>query len=104
MADEAFNKNFDKKADQEANKAKLAYELRKRQMGRQDKPKPAAPKFIAEHKVASGDTLSGLAAKYYNSAAREKWMAIYEANKDVIGDDPGMIRVGQVLKIPELKD
>jgi nucleoid-associated protein YgaU len=29
-------------------------------------------------------------------------MVIYEANKDVIGDDPNKIRTGQVLKIPEL--
>lgn len=59
---------------------------------------------IAEHKVESGDTLSGLAAKYYNSAAKEKWMAIYEANKDEIGDNPSNIKVGQVLKIPKLDE
>ena len=60
------------------------------------------PAILAEHTVASGDTLSGLAAKYYGSAARENWMAIYEANKDEIGDNPSLIRVGQVLQIPEL--
>lgn len=110
MADEAF----DKKADQEANKAKLAYELRKRQMGGEkaanDAKKASAEKaaeakkatFIAEHTVVSGDTLSGLAQKYYQSQAREKWMAIYEANAETIGDNPSLIRVGQVLKIPKL--
>ncbi|RMG95188.1 MAG: LysM peptidoglycan-binding domain-containing protein [Chloroflexi bacterium] len=66
-------------------------------------PAPSAqPPFIAEHTVVSGDTLSGIAAKYYNSAAREKWMAIYEANKEIIGDNPSLIRPGQVLKIPKL--
>lgn len=64
--------------------------------------KPAKAEYIAEHEVESGDTLSGIALKYYDSAAREKWMAIYEANKVTIGDDPGLIKVGQVLKIPQL--
>lgn len=59
---------------------------------------------IAEHTVESGDTLSGIAAKYYNSAAKEKWMAIYEANKNEIGDNPSNIKVGQVLKIPKLDE
>ncbi len=64
---------------------------------------PAAPvKFIAEHTVQAGETLSGLAQKYYGSAAQEKWMAIYEANKAVIGSNPGMVKTGLVLKIPEL--
>jgi nucleoid-associated protein YgaU len=27
-------------------------------------------------------------------------MVIYEANKDLIGDDPNAIKVGQELKIP----
>ena len=67
------------------------------QFGR--KPRPV--KYIAEHTVESGETLSGLAQKYYDSAATEDWMAIYEANKSVIGDDPGLIKPGMVLKIPE---
>jgi len=62
------------------------------------------PAVKAEHTVVSGDTLSGLAAKYYGSGSRENWMAIYEANKEEIGDNPSLIRVGQVLQIPELKD
>lgn len=64
---------------------------------------PITPQaFIAEHTVVSGDTLSGIALKYYGSAAREKWMAIYEANKEIIGSNPGLIRVGQVFNIPDL--
>jgi len=61
-----------------------------------------ASKFMATHTVKEGDTLSGIALKYYKSAAKEKWMAIYLANKAVIGDDPGLIKPGQELKIPEL--
>ena len=60
-------------------------------------------KFIAEHTVAAGETLGEISLKYYKSAAKDKWMVIYEANKNVIGDNPGMLKIGQVLKIPELQ-
>lgn len=62
----------------------------------------ATPKYMAEHKVEAGETLSAISLKYYKSAVRDKWMIIYEANKETIGDNPGMIRPGMVLKIPEL--
>lgn len=64
-------------------------------------PQPATPKIIAQHTVAPNETLSHLALKYYGSAIKEKWMLIYEANKHIIGDNPNIIRVGQVLNIPE---
>ena len=57
--------------------------------------------FIATHTVVSGDTLSGLAKKFYGSEAQAYWMEIYEANKEVIGDSPNVILIGQVLNIPE---
>jgi nucleoid-associated protein YgaU len=60
------------------------------------------PEPIAEHTVVSGDTLSGIALRYYGSAARAKWMAIYEANKETIGNNPNLIRIGQKLTIPAL--
>jgi nucleoid-associated protein YgaU len=62
------------------------------------------PKILAEHTVKEGETLGALALKYYGSAAKEKWMPIYAANKAVIGPDPGRISPGQVLKIPELPE
>jgi len=62
----------------------------------------AKPKFIAEYTMKPEDTLSHVALKYYGNAARDYWMLIYEANKDVIGNNPGMVRVGTTLKIPEL--
>jgi nucleoid-associated protein YgaU len=58
---------------------------------------------IANHTVSPDDTLSGIALKYYGSAIREKWMAIYEANKEVIGDNPALLRPGTVLRIPKEK-
>lgn len=57
-------------------------------------------KTARKHKVVPGDTLSGIALKYYGSAAREKWMIIYEANKATIGDNPNIIRAGTELIIP----
>jgi LysM repeat protein len=68
-------------------------------------PAPAAPDkpaVLAEYTVVSGDTLSGISQKFYKSGAREKWMKIYEANKAVIGANPGMIKAGQKLIIPKL--
>jgi nucleoid-associated protein YgaU len=85
-----------------------AWEAKKKaaEAGKASPAAPAAPvsaqKFIAEHKVVQGDTLGGIALKYYGSAVKEKWMLIYEANKAVIGDNPNLIRIGAVLKIPEI--
>ena len=64
--------------------------------------KPAPKATIAEHTVAAGDSMSAIAQQYYGSGVKEKWMAIYEANKDVMGDNPTLIHPGQVLKIPKL--
>lgn len=60
--------------------------------------------YVAEHTVVKDETLSHIALKYYGSAAKAKYMAIYEENKAVIGDNPNLIKPGQVLKIPKLDD
>jgi LysM repeat protein len=49
------------------------------------------------HFVVSGDTLSGLAKKYYGKASL--YMKIFEANKDQL-TNPDLIKVGQKLRIP----
>ena len=64
----------------------------------------AAPEYIGEYTVVAGDSMGAIAAKYYGSAVEEKWMAIYEANKELIGDNPRLIQPGQTLKIPKLSD
>lgn len=58
--------------------------------------------IIAEHTVEAGETLSHISLKYYNSAVKDKYMIIYQANKEVIGDNPNLIKPGMVLKIPKL--
>ncbi len=47
-----------------------------------------------EHTVRSGDTLSTVAAGYGVS-----WQTIYADNRDSIGADPNVLRIGQVLGI-----
>ncbi|MCA9921883.1 MAG: LysM peptidoglycan-binding domain-containing protein [Anaerolineales bacterium] len=64
--------------------------------------KHSGPLFIGSHTVKAGETLSAIAQSYYGSPAREKWMAIFEANKEVIGDDPAALSVGLVIRIPKL--
>lgn len=54
-------------------------------------PKPATNTYT----VKAGDTLSGIAAKYGTS-----WQTLYELNKAVIGSNPDIIKVGQVLTLP----
>jgi LysM repeat protein len=65
-------------------------------------PKPssapaAAPQGERTYTVQSGDTLSKISKQFYGDA--NKYMKIFEANRDVL-NDPNMIKVGQVLKVP----
>jgi len=64
------------------------------------RPIIGAKKVIKKHVVVSGDTLSGIAKKYYDDAG--KYMVIYKANKGLIGDNPDLIQPGMDLIIPEL--
>jgi nucleoid-associated protein YgaU len=68
------------------------------------KTRAEAPKIIREHTVVKGDTLSGIALKYYGNASEKHYMYIYDKNKDVIGDNPNMIMVGIKLSIFELPE
>lgn len=61
----------------------------------QPQPQPQQDTYT----VKSGDSLSKIARNYYGDAM--KWTKIYDANKDVIGNNPDMIHPGQTLKIPK---
>ena len=52
------------------------------------------------HVVAPGDTLSKIAQKFYGDM--RKWPVIYEANRDVIGIDPNLVKPSQRLLLPDL--
>ena len=51
------------------------------------------------HTVASGETLGGIAKHYFKNAM--KYKEIFAANTSVL-DNPDVIKVGQVLDIPNL--
>ncbi len=51
------------------------------------------------HTVVSGETLGGISKKYYGKAGL--YNTIFKANTDVLSN-PDVIKVGQVLTIPNL--
>ena len=63
-------------------------------------PADASSTDVNTYIVASGDSLSKIAKNHYGDAA--KWHEVYEANKDLIGSNPDLIEVGQVLTLPNL--
>lgn len=63
-------------------------------------PPPAAPATAlaaGERRVGQDDTLFGLADTLRLPGG---WPALYEANRDVVGDDPDLIQPGMVLRLP----
>jgi nucleoid-associated protein YgaU len=48
--------------------------------------------------VKKGDSLSKIAKRTYGDA--QQWRRIYEANREIIGDNPDLIHPGQALKLP----
>jgi nucleoid-associated protein YgaU len=70
-----------------------AFEVRKQA----DRPRPPAAR---SHVVVTGDWLSKLSQRYYGDMY--KWPVIYEANRQIIGSNPDLIRPGQTLWIPDL--
>jgi hypothetical protein len=58
---------------------------------------PPLPGDVEYYEIASGDTLSKIAAKFYGNA--NDYPKIFEANREVI-KDPDLIFVGQKIRIP----
>ena len=94
----------DEEITKESGEKALDDMLQKKGLAGNVQAKKAPERFLDTHVVQEGDTLSGIAAQYYGSAVREKWMAIYEANKSIIGDNPSLIKPGQRLRIPRLDE
>jgi plastocyanin len=98
---EAEERQAEAKAKAEAEAAKAREEAARKEA--EAKAAASAPKykeFIAEHTVQPGDNLSFISQRYYGHQAN--FRIIYEANRDVIGDNMNIIVPGQVLKIPKL--
>jgi len=51
--------------------------------------------------VQQGDTLSSIAQQVYGNS--NVWGVIYDANRQVIGNDPNRLVPGEVLSIPTVK-
>lgn len=70
-------------------------------------PQPQKPTYVSTEKIKTtrfyivrkGDTLSKISKRYYGSA--NQWNKIYEANRDVLGNNPDFLRLGTKLIIPE---
>jgi nucleoid-associated protein YgaU len=60
-------------------------------------PAPAPPPRT--YTVAKGDSLWAIAKKQLGQGNR--WTEIYEKNRAVIGDNPDLIKPGQVLTLPD---
>lgn len=63
------------------------------------KPTPAPGNGAGTYKVQPGDYLVKIAQEVYGNG--HKWRKLYEANRQVIGDNPNLILPGQVLTIPK---
>ena len=96
---EAMKKEASQKSREEAREQTNA-EIRARHEEQMAAAKAKREAAVTKHVVASGETLSGIAKKYYDDAG--KYMKIYEANKEVIGGDPSLIQPGMELVIPDL--
>lgn len=99
---EKAKKEAEEQARAEAAKKEAEAKAQEEQARKEAEAK-AAPRFkefIAEHKVVAGENLSFISEKYYGTQVN--FRLIYEANKDVIGDNMSLIRPGMVLKIPKL--
>ncbi|MCD6424975.1 MAG: LysM peptidoglycan-binding domain-containing protein [Anaerolineales bacterium] len=102
-----FGKKEEEEAKTVARKADLAgtstgkdIEKAKADMLKKQKELVKKAKEVKKHTVVSGETLSSISKKYYDDIG--KYMKIYEANKDLIGDNPDLIKPGQELVIPKL--
>jgi nucleoid-associated protein YgaU len=97
--DEKAKKEADEKAKAEAKEKAAAYLERKEQLQKRQEARRIPT--VGKHVVVAGDTLTGLAQKYYGDP--KMYMILYEANKEVIGDDPDLIKIGMELVVPEVK-
>ena len=80
----------------------------------QQRPQPSAALVVPGHVryeatevvVHRGDTLWGIVARHLGSHASDAevaqaWPRWYAANREVIGDDPDLIKPGQILHAPD---
>lgn len=64
-----------------------------------DEPAPRIPMPRSPYRVEDGDTLRGLALRFYGHETR--WADIHEANRSVVGRNLYRLKTGQILTIPD---
>jgi hypothetical protein len=64
-------------------------------------PKTASAAPVETYVVQAGDTLSRIAGKVYGDVSPRSWERIWQANRELIGDNPSRIQVGMTLTIPQ---
>jgi len=101
-AEEAKKRQLAAQRQAEREKEAKAKEIERQERIAARKAEAAKPKIITVHKLTSEETLSHLSLKYYGHATKPYWMVIYEANKDVVGDNPNLIHRGMMIEIPKL--
>lgn len=52
-----------------------------------------------DYTVQAGDSLSKIALEAYGDGSEAFWRLIYNANRELIGDNPNLIQPGMVLHI-----
>ena len=55
----------------------------------------------SEYIVQAGDSLSAIAGKVYGDVSPAAWKRLYEVNKEQIGPNPAVLRVGMRLAVPQ---
>ncbi|MFC2054302.1 LysM peptidoglycan-binding domain-containing protein [Chloroflexota bacterium] len=101
-AEEAKKRQVEAQKAAEREKEAKVRELERQEQLAARRAEAAKPKIITVHELTSEETLSHLSLKYYGHATKPYWMVIYEANKDVVGDNPNLVHRGMMIKIPEL--
>jgi nucleoid-associated protein YgaU len=65
--------------------------------GHEPQAGPAGETYV----VRPGDSLSSIALAHPGAGSlEERWRAIWQANRAVVGDDPDLIHPGQALRLP----
>lgn len=63
--------------------------------------RPSGPAAAGTYVVRPGDSLSSIALAHPGPGSLdERWRAIWNANREVVGDDPDLIHPGQALRLP----
>ena len=56
------------------------------------------------HVVQLGENLTVIAQAYYGSEHEAHWITLYNFNRELIGENPDLLRVGMELLIPDLSE